>query len=249
MGRDRQIKIITIIALVVAITGMSLGFAAFSSTLSISSSASVNPNSSDFKIKIYGYSETTGDNIFNISAYTSETQSYGFNDNTGEVLDAVALINNSTLSITGIDVQMTQPGDERLFLFKVSNEGQYDAYFNLSQLKENTPITCIAESNTTESLVNEACGGINSLVGMITEEGMAAKIKYDNGELTDDEFGEIEAETYFGPGTTGTYKLEKEKSVFLLFFIDYGLYANRADGPFAVTFDDIQLEFTTNQGN
>ena len=36
MGRDRQIKIITIIALVVAITGMSLGFAAFSSTLSIS---------------------------------------------------------------------------------------------------------------------------------------------------------------------------------------------------------------------
>ena len=99
MKNSRQTKLLVIIALVLALTGMSLGFAAFSSTLSISSSASVTPNSSDFKIKIYGYSETTTDNIFNINAYTSETTGYGFDESTGNALNTVALINNTNLTI------------------------------------------------------------------------------------------------------------------------------------------------------
>ncbi|MBQ3511969.1 MAG: hypothetical protein IJA30_06735 [Bacilli bacterium] len=49
MEKERQIKLLSIIALVVAITGMTLGFAAFSTTLNISSSATVTPNSEDFK--------------------------------------------------------------------------------------------------------------------------------------------------------------------------------------------------------
>lgn len=60
MERDRKIRMLSIVALVLAITGMSLGFAAFSSTLTISSSATVTPNSDDFKIKVYGYNEKKG---------------------------------------------------------------------------------------------------------------------------------------------------------------------------------------------
>ena len=54
MEKNRQIKILSIVALVLAIAGMSLGFAAFSSTLTISSSATVTPNSNDFKVVVYG---------------------------------------------------------------------------------------------------------------------------------------------------------------------------------------------------
>ena len=50
MEKERHIKILSIIALVLAIAGMSLGFAAFSTTLNISSSASVTPNSDNFNI-------------------------------------------------------------------------------------------------------------------------------------------------------------------------------------------------------
>lgn len=249
MKRNRQTKILAIIALVVAIAGMSLGFAAFSSTLSISSSASVNPNSSDFKIKIYGYPETTTENIFNSSAYISETLSYGFDDNTGNLLDAVASINNSTLSITGIDTQMTKPGDDHLFFFKISNEGQYDAYFDLSQLTINYPLACIAEPDATESLVEAACGDITNTIVLITEEGLEAQIKYDNGEITEDEYWELQETEFYVPDTTGSLKLEKNKSIFLLFDIYYDSIGDRADGPFSVTFDDVQLEFTTNPGN
>ena len=54
MEKGRKIKILSIIALVVSIIGMTLGFAAFSSTLTISSSASVTPNASDFNFVVYG---------------------------------------------------------------------------------------------------------------------------------------------------------------------------------------------------
>ena len=57
MEKERQVKLLSIIALVVAITGMTLGFAAFSTTLNISSSATVTPNSSDFKINVYGFED------------------------------------------------------------------------------------------------------------------------------------------------------------------------------------------------
>ena len=53
MEKQRQMKLLSIVTLVVAIIGMTLGFAAFSTTLSISSSATVTPTSEDFKISLY----------------------------------------------------------------------------------------------------------------------------------------------------------------------------------------------------
>lgn len=55
MEKDRQVKVLSIIALLVAVVGMSLGFAAFSVTLNISSSATVKPSSDNFKLQIYGF--------------------------------------------------------------------------------------------------------------------------------------------------------------------------------------------------
>lgn len=249
MKNTRQTKLLVIIALVLAITGMTLGFAAFSSTLSISSSASVTPNSNDFKIKIYGYPETTTDNIFNINAYTSETTGYGFDDNTLNLLDAVASINNTTLSITGINTKMTQPTDDHLFFFRIANEGQYDAYFDLSQLTENKPLSCIAEQETTESLVNSACDSITQTIIMFNEETLEVMTKYNNGIISDEEYGEYMSTHVYTYGQTGKIKLEKNKSIVLCFDIYYDSSGNRADGPFSVTFEDIKLEFTTTPPN
>ena len=95
MERQRQIKILSIIALVVAIVGMSLGFAAFSTTLNISSSASVTPDSEDFKVVLcindvlgfcnegvyfINYMENNGASAYN-SAYIGWQRAYALKGN------------------------------------------------------------------------------------------------------------------------------------------------------------------------
>lgn len=249
MERNRQTKIIAIIALVLAIAGMSLGFAAFSSTLSISSSASVNPNSSDFKIKIYGYTEQNMANMYNIDSYTSEILGYGFDGNTGIAINTMVSISNSSLTITGIDVQMTQPSDFYAFPFIIKNEGQYDAYFDLSQLTDSTPLSCVAESGTTESLVSVACDSILQLLGISTETGMEAELKFQNNQITEDEYFATVKEHQYTAGATGTIKLAPEECLLLLIGMEYNSEGNRADGPFSATFEDIKLEFTTTPPN
>ncbi len=51
MEKQRQTKVITIVALVVAVFGISLGFAAFSNILTISSSATVKPDALSFSVR------------------------------------------------------------------------------------------------------------------------------------------------------------------------------------------------------
>ena len=53
MSSYRKTKVLTIIALVIAIVTLGVGFAAFSTTLNISSSASVSPSSDNFSIGFY----------------------------------------------------------------------------------------------------------------------------------------------------------------------------------------------------
>lgn len=50
MSRNRKSKLIILIALVVSVCAMSIGFAAFSATLTISSSATVIPDDGGFAV-------------------------------------------------------------------------------------------------------------------------------------------------------------------------------------------------------
>ena len=50
MNESKSYKIIAIIALLLGIVGVTLGYAAFSSTLTISSSAEVKPDPSTFNV-------------------------------------------------------------------------------------------------------------------------------------------------------------------------------------------------------
>ena len=59
--KTKQTKILSIIALITAVLCMSLGFATFSTTLTISSNANVTPDSSAFAVK---FSTEKDSNIF-----------------------------------------------------------------------------------------------------------------------------------------------------------------------------------------
>ena len=120
MEKTRQIKILSIVALVVAIAGMTLGFAAFSTTLSISSSATVTPNSEDFKV-VLSSNSNYGDPINNVIEPSI----------VGDASASAIIINNvGNTFTTNINVNFESPGSSVLYTMFVHNVGKYDAYFN-----------------------------------------------------------------------------------------------------------------------
>ena len=120
MEKNRQIKMMFIVALVLSVTAMTLGFAAFSTTLNISSSASVTPNSDDFKVRFVGIN---GDNKAIVEAYSSSQK------------PEAGIISDDGLSISGINVSMQKIGDGAKFCVYIENQGQYDAVITKKGLK------------------------------------------------------------------------------------------------------------------
>ena len=174
MEHKRQIKMLSIIALIVAIAGMSLGFAAFSTTLNISSSASVTPNSDTFSIKF----STSKDSLVTGAVIPSENQ-YNLNVSNG-------VINNTAIpTISGLSVTFTEPGQSVTFDVYVRNEGEYTAYLNnITSLGEKT---CQGSTGTNEELVQSACYDINraiSVEGLGIIDGPITDYPLEPGEST-----------------------------------------------------------------
>jgi hypothetical protein len=150
--RKKQLTIILI--LVAVISSISIGFAAFSATLNISSSATVTPNSDNFSI------------VFSSSSYAITTR-----DDSGTLVSGVGtngaqggITNLYRKSATGLTAQFTEPGQALSTTFYIHNTGEYDAYLrgvNISSINGNSYKKCIAASGTTDSLVQSACEGIN----------------------------------------------------------------------------------------
>ena len=240
MRKDRKIKILSIVALVLAITGMSLGFAAFSSTLTISSSATVTPNSDDFKVVVYGLKSLSGFDIEEVFAsgpdmtewssdYASALDSY----NTG-VNATNAVIDNTNFTVSNMSAEFTEPSQIIGYVFLIKNEGKYGTYISIPQYLKDMYLsgehmgTCTAGEGATEELVQAACNGV---------------------------FGQITA-VYSSDGTDVSNKLVSSSQGEHL--IDVGDYVvvvygigyegeTRADGPFSVKFDDFKITFSTAQ--
>lgn len=157
MEKQRQIKILSIVALVLAISAMTLGFAAFSTTLNISSSASVTPNSADFAVK-FSTSQTSlvdGDVSPNLS-------------DDGVSATKAKITNGATPSLSNLSATFSKPGQYVVYQLYIKNEGAYTAYLNnINFLGEKT---CIAAEETTESLVQSACDSMTIKVYSYADE-------------------------------------------------------------------------------
>lgn len=98
MEHNRSQKLLMIIALIMGIASLSIGFAAFSTTLNISSSASVSPNSGDFKIRFSTSSSSTV-----VGPVIASYKSAGVTATDG------VIVNNSTPTITNISATFSAP--------------------------------------------------------------------------------------------------------------------------------------------
>lgn len=151
MEKQRQIKILSIVALVLAISAMTLGFAAFSTTLNISSSASVTPSSADFAVRF-----STSQTSLVTDAVAPSSKTSGITTTNGTIVNGVS----PTLS--NLSASFTSPGQYVEYTVYARNEGEYTAYLNnINYLGDKT---CITSSGTTENLVQSACSSINVTV-------------------------------------------------------------------------------------
>ena len=147
MEHNRKQKILMIIALVASIASLSIGFAAFSTTLSISSNATVTADSANFGVKF----STSKDSLV-VSEVTPSSKTTGISTTDG-VID-----NSGSPTIKGLSATFTNPGQYAEYTFYARNEGEYTAYLNNINFLGNK--TCTAETGTTDSLVQSACSYI-----------------------------------------------------------------------------------------
>ena len=122
--KTRKIKTLNLVALIVAVLGLTVAFAALSKTLTINGSASVDAASWDIKFVELSEPIITGD------ASTTST----------------ARISDSGVAIENIGVSLTKPGDSVEYTYKVRNNGTINAKLE-SILSNNMNITEMTEDN------------------------------------------------------------------------------------------------------
>ena len=148
MEHSRKQKLL----MIVAVASLSIGFAAFSVTLNISSSASVTPSSDTFSVK------------FSSSYSKVDTSPIQATDHMPGILRVGHGIidNSSNPTIKNFSVTFSELGQYVEFVFYVRNEGEYTAYLNSVNFLGDK--VCKAETGTTDSLVQSACEAINAKI-------------------------------------------------------------------------------------
>ena len=192
MDRDRSTKVIAIVALCVAIFGLSVGFAAFSNDLTIKSEATVKPNASDFDVNFS-------------SSDTSETDGTVTATSTAGVTAQDATINNATApTISGIKVEFTEPGQSAKYSFFAHNAGKYNAFLNNVTFKNakdaNANIACVAAEGTNANMVASACQGISIKVKVGTTTFVEPTPTITSHELTIDHYEPVEVTIEYKTG-------------------------------------------------
>lgn len=193
MERDRSTKVIAIVALCVAVFGLSVGFAAFSNDLTIKSEATVKPNASDFDVNFS-------------SVNTSETDGTV----TGTPSDASVTVQNATISnaadptISGIKVEFTEPGQSATYSFFAHNAGKYDAFLNNVSFKNATDaptnIACVAAEGTDATMVASACQGISIKVKVGTTTFTGSTPNIASHELSINQYEPVEVTIEYKTG-------------------------------------------------
>ena len=223
--KDKRARIIAIVSLLVGVLGLSMGFAAFSNTLTIKSSAEVTPDPSAFNVDFSKNANSVVDDditpVLNPTGVTGFSASNGVIDN--DHGDAV---------IKNLHAVFTAPGQEVTYSFYTRNAGSLKAYLKsvvFASLNEQSATkVCTARTNVSQTLVNTACTGITLTVTVGSESFTSTTLR--------------------NAFTTATaHDLNANGSEAVQIRIAYESGAAQADGGFDVAFGDITLLYTSNE--
>lgn len=221
MGKDNQnVKILAIAALLVAVVGVSIGFAAFSRTLTIEAGANVTPTD-DFNVVFSkSNSSVTTEGGVDASSKTPST-----------LTTSTAVIANDATGgpkISNLHATFSQPGQSATYTFYAYNNSSYDAYLtNLIFTPASTKCTASSGSTVTTSLMNAACPDINIKVTVGSGDSNTANVTASK-QVTQ-------------------HSLAAGSAELVTVVISYDTVSGQtlADGAFDVDFGTIQLKYKT----
>lgn len=159
MEKERGFRIIAVIALMVAVVGLTIGYAAYSSTLKINGTANVDPSSWNVKF-VYktGNSLTatlTGGAVMNTEATLTDTQ------------------------VSGFDVTLKAPGDSATYTFAVKNAGSLAAKLSTFTMGTLSCAPAAGSGATTEEASNVCKELSYTLTGVKENDILAANASSD----------------------------------------------------------------------
>ena len=232
MEKDRGTKIIAVAALVVAVVGVSLGFAAFANDLTITPTAEVTPlNTLKVLFSSSSSSQTpTAGNVASevISGQLSETYS-GFSATSASISNATV----TAPTLTNLKATFVRPGESVTYTLYIHNDSTYDAQLTAIAFGNKT---CTAKTGTNQTLVDAACNEIDISVTVGGETGEpTAATKTQNTSQSATVSGHV-----LGTGEYETVKVT-------LSYADLSSGAGNTDlnGDFDVTFGDVTLTYSS----
>ncbi len=237
MEKDRGSKIIAVLALAVAVVGLSLGFAAFSSTLTIEPSAVVIPEDNMRVIfsNVNGApTDTTVTGTMNSVMEEARTRlaATGLTDPNLPAASN-ATIDNTNLKapkITNLKATFTAPGQSVTYTFFVYNEMTYDAFLK-SITFDTSKYSCQPGTGTDTTTANSVCQSIT--VDVSVNETATANVA-GNGSTTKNEFTASSAHTLGG-----------ESGEQVVVTIAYPVSSPETNGDVTVRLPDVQLNYSS----
>ena len=218
MNNNRSTHVIALAALLVAVVGLSIGFAAFTNTLTIKSSADVTPDQNTFNVDFSSNgTEQAADPVVATLTGTGVTAENATIDNSAA---GAAVIQN-------LHAHFTAPGQKATYSFYAHNLGEYEAFLKSITFQnidgESSSKKCTAGSGATANLVTAACEKITLSVKVGNETATTSSV----ATITNHSL----AASAFEPVTV---------------VIEYSADGNvRADGPFDVAFGDVVLTYNS----
>lgn len=221
MERDRSSKVIAIVALLVAVVGVSVGFVALGRDLTITSEANVSPEN----------------NL--IVLFSSDDAEQKTEPVVGKVIDSTitegetsaATAENASISgttISNLEANFTKPGQTVTYEFYAHNAGSFAAYLTDIMFEDaatEKKKVCTPATGTTAEYANNACEDI--------------KIEVSVGEGSS-----LEEATTTVPGIAG-HELGMNSFEKVVVTISYPTGSDVADGDFSVKFGDITLRYSS----
>lgn len=215
MEKNRNAQVIAIVALVVAVLGLSVGFASFSNVLNIQASANVKPDSSTLNVDF----SSSIDSVTVAEITPTATPN--------SIVTTNATIDNSAdPTISNLSATFTEPGQSVVYKFYAYNAGELNAYLKsivyANVASSNATKVCTAKEGTTDALVQKAC------------ENILVKVKVGN-----------ELETATGKASITGHSLAKKTGEMITVTLEYAAGAERTDGDFSVAFGNITLNYSS----
>lgn len=153
MEKSRKAKKGILIALLLIVVALSVGFAAYQSNLTIKATATVKGDTASFSVR---FSASQSEAIGGTPVYDSNGYAQGGEFSEGPVL-----------TLTNLKANFTAPGQTATWLVYAFNNGKFDAFLNSVNVGA---ITCTAAEGTDQTKVDLAASGISVKVTVGSKE-------------------------------------------------------------------------------